>query len=100
MLFFLFQAWHITNQCCAYTNHTILPEALERWPTEMIGNILPRHMEIIYLINHNFMAVSMNLIFFNYYYCYIPSNEYYDSVEERLSNTYPVFVRSLRALFK
>jgi len=48
-------AWDITTRCCAYTNHTILPEALERWPCTMLGNILPRHMEIIYFINHKFM---------------------------------------------
>jgi starch phosphorylase len=54
---FSLQAWDITTRCCAYTNHTILPEALERWSTEMIGAILPRHLEIIYLINHNFMQV-------------------------------------------
>jgi len=50
-------AWDITTRCCAYTNHTILPEALERWCTEMIGRILPRHLEIIYTINHNFMEL-------------------------------------------
>jgi starch phosphorylase len=36
-----------------------LPEALERWPTDMLGRILPRHLEIIYLINHNFMQGPM-----------------------------------------
>ena len=59
----LFQAWDITVRCCAYTNHTILPEALERWQTDMIGNILPRHLEIIYLINHNFMQVRNHFHF-------------------------------------
>jgi len=48
-------AWDVTRRCCAYTNHTILPEALERWPTSLIESILPRHMEIIYLINHYHM---------------------------------------------
>lgn len=49
-------AWEVTQKVCAYTNHTILPEALERWPCDMLQNILPRHLEIIYLINHNHMA--------------------------------------------
>jgi len=46
------EAWDITVRSCAYTNHTILPEALERWPISMLESILPRHLEIIYMINH------------------------------------------------
>ncbi|CAH2009632.1 unnamed protein product [Acanthoscelides obtectus] len=44
-------AWDVTVRCCAYTNHTVLPEALERWPVSMFERLLPRHLEIIYHIN-------------------------------------------------
>jgi glycogen phosphorylase len=48
-------AWQITQQSFGYTNHTLLPEALEKWPIAMFGSKLPRHLEIIYEINSRFL---------------------------------------------
>jgi starch phosphorylase len=49
------QAWDITRRTLGYTNHTLLPEALEKWPVEWFSSIAPRHLEIIYEINRRFL---------------------------------------------
>ncbi len=49
-------AWQITQQAVSYTNHTLMPEALETWPVAQFERILPRHLELIYQINAHFLA--------------------------------------------
>ena len=62
LMYHYFQAWDICTRTFAYTNHTVLPEALERWPVELMEKLLPRHLIIIYAINHHFLEVLKSFL--------------------------------------
>jgi glycogen phosphorylase len=55
------EAWQTTQRVFSYTNHTLMPEALETWPVALMQHVLPRHLAIIFRINHEFLALAARL---------------------------------------
>ena len=56
------EAWELTQRSLGYTNHTLLPEALEKWPIKWFEQIIPRNLEIIHEINRRFLEIGARAI--------------------------------------